>query len=92
MHHSIDPSRRRFLIQAGTGLVGWAGLPKWLRAMESGGMGTMPKPKPNEASASFNPDVEVELVCRPSSISILDGPETQVWRYFANLTRGRNIR
>ena len=41
MTHTINPSRRRFFAQTGFGLMAYAGMPGWLRAME--GMGEMPK-------------------------------------------------
>ena len=37
----------------------------------------MPKMAPNKASPDFNPDVEIELVCKPGSVSILPGQETR---------------
>ena len=88
MHRSVICSRRRFLLQTGAGVMVCAGAPGWLRAMESAGMRAMPKIAPNAASSDFNPDVDIELVCRPGSVPILNGPATPVWRYFANLIKG----
>jgi blue copper oxidase len=88
MHHSINHCRRRFLLQTGAATLFYAGAPSWLRAMESTGLRPMPKIAPNAASSSFNPDVDLELVCRPATVSILNGPATSVWRYFANLIKG----
>lgn len=86
MSHSINASRRRFLTQAGAGLLAWAGLPGWLQAME--GMGAMPKMAPRKASPTFSPDVEIDLLCKPSAVSILPGQPTQVLQYFAKLAKG----
>ena len=88
MQTIVDRSRRRFLLQAGVAALGYAATPGWLRAMEGMGMGAMPKIAPNKASPAFNPDVEIELVCRPSSASILNGRATRVWQYFARLIKG----
>ena len=79
-------SRRRFFAQTGAGLLAWAGLPGWLQAME--GMGDMPRMTPNKASPDFHPDVEIDLVCKPSSSSILPGQQTRVQQYFAKLVKG----
>ena len=86
MKYSINPSRRRFFAQTGAGLLAYAGMPAWLRAME--GMGEMPKMPPKKASASFHPDVEIELVCKNSTVSILPGQPTRVQQYFARLVKG----
>jgi len=88
MRGFIDRSRRRFLFQAGACAGAWAAMPSWLRAMEAGGMRAMPKIAPNKVSPTFNPDVEIELACRPDSVSILNGQATRVWRYFASLIKG----
>jgi blue copper oxidase len=88
MRRSLNHSRRRILLQTGAGVMIYAGAPGWLRAMESAGMRATPKIAPNAAFPGFNPDVDIELVCRPASVSILDGPETRVWRYFASLIKG----
>ncbi|MCQ8103366.1 multicopper oxidase domain-containing protein [Methylomonas sp. SURF-2] len=86
MKYSINPSRRRFFAQTGAGLLAYAGLPGWLRAME--GMGEMPKMTPKKASANFHPDVEIDLICKPSTVSILPGQPTRVQQYFAKLVKG----
>jgi len=86
MSSSTNPSRRRFFTQTGAGLLAWAGLPGWLQAME--GMGDMPKMAPRKASANFHPDVEIELVCKPSSVGILPGQPTRVLQYAAKLIKG----
>jgi FtsP/CotA-like multicopper oxidase with cupredoxin domain len=94
MRGFIDPSRRRFLAQAGIGLLAYAGVPAWLRAVEGmggmgmGGMVTMPKAAPHRASPAFRPDVEIELICRPDTVSILPGPATRVLRYTGRLIHG----
>lgn len=86
MSNTINPSRRRFFSQTGAGLLAWAGLPGWLQAME--GMGEMLKMAPNKASPNFHPDVEIDLLCKPSAISILPGQPTRVQQYFAKLVKG----
>ena len=86
MKPTINPSRRRFFAQTGAGLLAWAGLPGWLQAME--GMGEMPKMAPNKASPNFKPDVEIDLFCKPSEVSILPGQATRVQQYFAKLVKG----
>ncbi|QXP83905.1 multicopper oxidase family protein [Methylococcus sp. Mc7] len=85
MQSFINRSRRRFLSQAGIGLLAYAGLPAWLRAME--GMMTMPKGAPNKASPNFNPDAEIELICLPGSVSILPGQTTRVEQYVGRLIK-----
>jgi len=86
MKHIINPSRRRFFAQTGAGLLAYAALPSWLQAME--GMGEMPKMAPNKASANFHADVEINLLCKPSTVSILPGQPTRVQQYFAKLVKG----
>jgi len=86
MKHIINPSRRRFFAQTGAGLLAYAALPSWLQAME--GMGEMPKMTPNKASANFHADVEINLLCKPSTVSILPGQPTRVQQYFAKLVKG----
>ncbi|WP_424363552.1 multicopper oxidase family protein [Methylocystis parvus] len=46
------------------------------------------KTQPRAASESFNPDVDIELVCKRDSVAILDGAQTSVWRYAGNLLKG----
>jgi len=86
MHNSINLSRRRFFVKTGAGLLVGAGLPSWLQAME--GMSEMPKKAPNKVSPNFHPDVEIDLLSKPSTISILSGQPTQVFQYFAKLIKG----
>ena len=81
-------SRRRFLTQSGLGLMAFAGMPGFLRAMEGmQGMQAMPKLTPYKASPNFKPDVEFDLFCRSNSVSILPGQETRVQQYAALLSR-----
>ena len=86
MNKSINLSRRRFFAKTGAGLLVGAGLPSWLQAME--GMSEMPKRAPNKASPNFHPDVEIDLLTKPSTISILPGQPTQVLQYVAKLIKG----
>jgi len=86
MRNRNSVSRRRFLYQSGLGLMAYAGLPTWLRAME--GMGDMPRMAPNRASPDFKPDVELELICRPGTVSILPGQVTRVQQYIGRLVNG----
>jgi len=79
-------SRRRFLTQSSMGLLAFAGMPGLLRAME--GLHGMPRITPNKASPNFKPDVELELFCRPGSVSILPGQTTRVQQYSARLLQG----
>ena len=86
MSAHLNQSRRRFLSQSALGLFACASMPGLLHAME--GMGDMPRTKPNLANPNFNPDVEFDLHCRNTSISILPGATTQVQQYSANLIKG----
>jgi len=87
MTHTTNPHRRRFIKTAGTaGLLAWSGLPGWLSAME--GMGHMPKLPAHKASPNFHPDVEIDLLCKPSAVTILPGQATRVMRYTASLVKG----
>jgi len=86
MKDSTNYSRRRFFAQAGAGLLAWASLPSWLQAME--GMGDMPKMAARKASPNFHADVEIDLICKPSSVSILPGQSTKVQQYVAKLVKG----
>ncbi len=82
-------SRRRFLTQSSMGLLAFAGMPGLLRAMEGmEGLHGMPRITPNKASPNFKPDVELELFCRPGSVSILPGQTTRVQQYSARLLQG----
>lgn len=86
MKNSTNHSRRRFFAQTGAGLLAWAGLPGWLQAME--GMGDMPTMAARKKSPNFHPDVEIDLVCKPSSVAILPGQPTRVQQYVAKLVKG----
>jgi FtsP/CotA-like multicopper oxidase with cupredoxin domain len=48
----------------------------------------MPHSAPRTASESFNPDVDIELLCQRASVQILDGSPTAVWRYSGALLKG----
>jgi FtsP/CotA-like multicopper oxidase with cupredoxin domain len=85
MPSSIHASRRRFLRQTGLGLFALAGVPAWAQAMT---MPAGPKLSPNKASPAFQPDVEIELAARQSSMSILPGQPTRVLQYAARLMKG----
>jgi FtsP/CotA-like multicopper oxidase with cupredoxin domain len=85
MPYSIHASRRRFLRQTGLGLFALAGAPAWARAMTQP---AGPKPSPNKASPAFQPDVEIELAARQSSVAILPGQPTRVLQYAARLMKG----
>ena len=66
--------------------MAFAGMPGFLRAMEGmQSMQAMPKLTPNKASPNFKPDVEFDLFCRSSSVSILPGQQTLVQQYAALL-------
>jgi len=89
MSNLKNHSRRRFLAQSGLGLVAFAGMPGFLRAMEGmQGLHGMPKLTPNKASLNFKPDVEFDLFSRSSSVSILPGQQTRVQQYAALLKKG----
>ncbi|MDD2659741.1 MAG: multicopper oxidase domain-containing protein [Methylococcales bacterium] len=89
MSNLKNNSRRRFLAQSGLGLMAFAGMPGFLRAMEGmQGLHGMPKLAPNKASPNFNPDVEFDLFCRSNTASILPGQQTQVQQYAALLKKG----
>jgi FtsP/CotA-like multicopper oxidase with cupredoxin domain len=88
MQNFTDLSRRRFIAQTGIGMLAFASAPAWLWAME--GMKPTPKMAPNKASQDFNPDVEIELVCRRAAVPILSGQQTQVLQYVGRLMKGPN--
>ena len=89
MSNHKNLSRRRFLTQSGLGLMAFASMPGFLRAMEGmEGLHGMPKLTPNKASSNFKPDVEFDLFSRSSSVSILPGQQTQVQQYAALLKKG----
>lgn len=81
-----NPSRRRFLSQAGIGLLAFAGLPTALQAME--GMSSTKTFPARQASANFVADVEIELYSQPATVAILPGQPTRVLRYAAKLIKG----
>ena len=89
MKHTTNLHRRRFFGQAGAGLLAWAGLPSWLQAME--GMGHMPKMPPRKASPNFKPDVEINLLCKPSttytSSAIFRQVSQRTQKYLDRITR-----
>ncbi|GLI91908.1 multicopper oxidase family protein [Methylocystis echinoides] len=51
------------------------------------GVGMQPH-APRMASETFNPDVDLELVCKRDLVPVLPGKPTQVWRYSGNLLKG----
>ena len=84
-----NPTRRSFLQYSSLGLLTLSSFPVWLGAMEGmGNMPAMPKMAPNKASPDFKPDVEIELTCKPGSVSILPGQATRVQQYFGRLIKG----
>ena len=89
MRNLSNPTRRSFLQYSSLGLLTLSGLPGLLKAMEGmGNMPAMPKMTPNKASPDFKPDVEIELVCKNGSVSILPGRATQVQHYEGRLIKG----
>ena len=86
MKTTINTARRRFLSQAGLGLLAFAGLPSALQAMQGAtNMQILPAGK---GSANFFADVEIDLYAQAASVSILPGQATQVLRYKAQLRKG----
>ncbi|MGD9658445.1 MAG: multicopper oxidase family protein [Methylocystis sp.] len=73
-------SRRGFLLGAGAAAA--------IGASAYGQGHAMRRIAPNRASDAFNPDVELELVCKPDETPILTGRPTRVWRYAGNLIKG----
>lgn len=71
-------NRRAFMAlagaAAGASFAGWSG--KGVARAAAG------------PSAAFNPDVEINLLCRRDSVSILAGAPTKVWRYAGELING----
>ncbi|PPD20918.1 MAG: bilirubin oxidase [Methylomonas sp.] len=86
MFTKTNRSRRRFLSQSGWGMLTLATMPNWLHAMQ--GMAAMPKIAPTKANPNFKPDVEIDLLAKPSAIGVLPGEPTRVQRYFAKLVKG----
>ncbi|TLG78710.1 multicopper oxidase family protein [Methylocystis sp. B8] len=73
-------SRRALLLGAGAATVG---------AMTAYGQGhAMRRIAPNRASETFNPDVDLDLICKRDEARILNGGPTRVWRYAGNLIKG----
>jgi len=83
---TINNARRRFMIQSGLGLLALSGMPSFLQAMEA--MKEMPRILARKANPNFKADVEFDLYCKPSKVSILTGAETQVLQYSAVLKKG----
>jgi len=77
-----DAGRRRFLKQAGTVALG--GLLLGGRTLASA-THAMP---PAEATADFNPDVEMELAAVVDEVGLLPGAPTAVWRFTGKVLRG----
>ena len=77
-----DGGRRRFLKQAGTVALG--GLLLRGRALASAAH-SMP---PAEATADFNPDVEIDLAAVVDKVGLLPGAPTTVWRFTGKVLRG----
>jgi FtsP/CotA-like multicopper oxidase with cupredoxin domain len=88
MQQGFQLSRRRLLSRIGMAAGAYASSSVAAFAMHGGSMGGMKKMAPNWASPSFNPDVDIDLTCRPDEARIFDGPTTGVWRYVANLIKG----
>ena len=81
MSTHFQNSRRRFMRRAGWGLLAAAATPAWVRAMEGGSAA-------NKANPNFRPDVEIDLLARVETLSILPGQTTRVFRYTAKLVSG----
>lgn len=77
MHNRLGLSRRGFLMTA-------AALAAPAFAFGEG----MGRKTPRAATEGFNPDVDIELICKREAVPILDGKPTQVWRYAGNLLKG----
>ena len=88
MEQANRVSRRGFLSRFGAGAVAYAASSLGVAAMQGGATYTMKKVAPSTASPNFNPDVDLELTCRPENIQILEGRKTGVWRYAAKLIKG----
>jgi FtsP/CotA-like multicopper oxidase with cupredoxin domain len=82
---NISYSRRQFLTHSSLGLMALASMPGLLQAMDRHGM---PKLTPNKASPDFKPDVELDLFCKPETVSIFEGQPTRVQKYSASLVQG----
>lgn len=80
MAHAIDLQRRRFMQYAGLGFLALSGAPGLTRAMTSASLA--------RASPNFHPDVELELVSRNASLTLLPGSPTAVMKYDAHVLSG----
>ncbi len=80
MERCANVSRRGFLF--GAGAVAAIG------ASAYGEGHAMRRIAPNRASEAFDPDVELELICKRDETSILTGRPTRVWRYAGHLIKG----
>lgn len=78
-----DAGRRRFLKQAGSVALG--GLLLGGRALAATTTHAM---SPAEATAGFNPDVEMELAAVVDQVGLLPGAPTAVWRFTGKVLRG----
>jgi FtsP/CotA-like multicopper oxidase with cupredoxin domain len=87
MRRKMDLIRRSLLARIGAA-AGVCASSSFAALAMHGGAGGMKEIAPNWASLNFNPDVDMELTCRPSEASILEGRATGVWRYAANLLKG----
>ncbi len=95
--NKFNESRRQFLTQSALGMLAFTALPNLAQAMTGMDMGatqnqsngmTFPKFTPTKTNPSFKPDVELELFCKPNSVSILKGTKTSVLQYSAKLIKG----
>ncbi|BCX89072.1 blue copper oxidase [Methylomarinovum tepidoasis] len=84
MSEKIDLKRRRLLQAASAGMALAAAGPAFPIILKRQSFG---RPK-REATATFFPDVEIELVAAPGKVQILPGPATRVWRYTARVVKG----
>ncbi len=83
MQQKFSVSRRRVLTQFGAGFAGLLTSASRPFAMERAG-----KTPAVWASPDYKPDVEIDLICRPDAVQILEGAPTRVWRYTASLVKG----
>ncbi len=75
-------SRRAVLARLAAGFTSSLASPSLLLAQETN------KSLAGWASPEFKPEVEIELLCQPGEVQILDGSPTRVWRYKAKLIKG----
>lgn len=79
----VDSGRRRLIGAAGAaGLVTLFGRGKALAAEAHAAM------PPAEATAGFNPDIELDLNAVADEIGMLPGGATRIWRYTGRVVRG----